>query len=131
MPDIIRHDPEPSLVEVGRADAVAAIHDTADERAYIECPCEFRVSGHDESENRRAYEGHDCEHHDAVEDDGDHPRAWHESLARLLSLLGFFAAVVLIVLYAPPAENSPGWFGRAAVAAKGPNHPGVTNSKEA
>lgn len=60
MPDIIRHDPEPSLVELGRADAVSAIHDD-NGAAYIQCPCGFRVSGHDESENRRAYEGHDCE----------------------------------------------------------------------
>ncbi len=71
--------------------------DGADEEqwAYIFCPCDFEVSSRNEVENRRAYEGHDCDYHDAVIDVPE-PPAWYE-VVFAPSKLFWYCVIVYVI----------------------------------
>lgn len=46
-----QYDPLPSLDELGRADAVAALHGDPDRMmSYVQCPCGFEASSYDPEE---------------------------------------------------------------------------------
>lgn len=67
-----------------------------DQWAYISCPCGFEVSGRDEEQNRLAYEGHDCDYHDAVIDVPE-PPAWYEVVFAPSKLFWYCVLAYIIV----------------------------------
>jgi hypothetical protein len=68
------------------------------EVACVHCPCGFTVTGSDEAENRWAYEGHDCDYHDAVEEKTERVPTWYEVVFRGGNVFWFCLAAVLITI---------------------------------